>query len=176
MEWFYLIAALASSLAAVLAWLAKLAWAKEFREAKDETLKAKDAQIELLKNEIQDLRELTPMKLKEYFVSVKQQLEEYNDKLQQDLTAKNEEISNLLRSGQNHVAEFDRLVKEKGKLETKISNLENTVKDGLVGDLIRRSFFGFDLQLKGNKEAIQIFIKKAAKLGTLKSSTSHPLR
>jgi hypothetical protein len=56
----YAIAALASSLAAVLAWAAKLWWAKEFAAAKDETIHAKEAQIELLKLEVQNLPELTP--------------------------------------------------------------------------------------------------------------------
>lgn len=90
--WIYVITALASSLAAVLAWASKLWWAKEYSAAKDETIKAKDAQTEVLKNEIQSLRELTPMKLREYFMSVKEQLEEYNDKLQGELNTAQEEV------------------------------------------------------------------------------------
>jgi hypothetical protein len=81
----YAIAALASALAAVLAWAAKLWWAREFGAAKDEIIKAKEAQIELLKTEVQNLTELTPMKIREYFMSVKVQLEEYNNLLQQQL-------------------------------------------------------------------------------------------
>jgi membrane-associated HD superfamily phosphohydrolase len=117
MLWIYVITALASALAAVLAWAAKLWWAKEYSAAKDETIKAKeaqiaslkaaletvqalaaetakakDAQIETLKDEIQNLRELTPMKLREYFLSVKEQLEEYNGKLQDELKIAYEEI------------------------------------------------------------------------------------
>lgn len=92
MLWVYAISALASALAAVLAWASKLWWAKEYSAAKDETIKAKDAQIETLKNEIQNLRELTPMKLREYFLSVKEQLEEYNDILQGKLKKAQEEI------------------------------------------------------------------------------------
>jgi len=130
--WIYVITALASALAAVLAWAAKLWWAKEYSAAKDETLKAKeaqiaslkaalesfqalfgetakakDAQIEALKNEIQNLRELTPMKLREYFLSVKEQLEEYNDILQgelknaqEEIEKKDSEIRHLLESNQ----------------------------------------------------------------------------
>jgi hypothetical protein len=128
--WIYAISALASALAAVLAWAAKLWWSKEYSAAKDEiikakeaqiaslkagidsiqmlsgeTTKAKDAQIETLKNEIQNLRELTPMKIREYFLSVKGQLEEYNDKLQEELKTayeeiekKDSEISRILKS------------------------------------------------------------------------------
>lgn len=90
--WIYAISALASALAAVLAWAAKLWWAKEYSAAKDEIIKAKDAQIETLKTEIQNLRELTPMKIREYFLSVKEQLEEYNDKLQEEVKTAYEEV------------------------------------------------------------------------------------
>jgi len=45
----------ASALAAVLAWAAKLWWSKEYAAAKDEIISAKEAQIELLKNEIETL-------------------------------------------------------------------------------------------------------------------------
>lgn len=95
MDWLvliYTIAALASALAAVLAWAAKLWWAREFGAAKDEIIRAKDAQIELLKSEIQNLKELTPMKIREYFTSVKVQLEEYNELLQRQLNEAQENI------------------------------------------------------------------------------------
>jgi hypothetical protein len=103
----YAIAALASSLAAVLAWVSKLWWAKEYTAAKNETIHAKEAQIELLKTELQNLRELSPMKLREYFISVKEQLEEYNNKLREELESANDaikkkdsEITHLLESNQ----------------------------------------------------------------------------
>ena len=88
----YAIAALASSVAAVLAWASKLWWAKEYASAKNETIRAKEAQIELLKTELENLRQLTPMKLREYFLSVKEQLEEYNDHLRQELATAYEDI------------------------------------------------------------------------------------
>jgi chromosome segregation ATPase len=88
----YAIAALASSVAAVLAWASKLWWAKEYASAKNETIRAKEAQIELLKTELENLRQLTPMKLREYFLSVKEQLEEYNGHLRQELATAHEDI------------------------------------------------------------------------------------
>jgi len=66
------------------------------------------------------------------------------------------------------------LVKEKSELETKISGLENIVEDEFFSDLIRRSFCGFDLHLKGNKEDIQTFTDSAAKLGNLTTVGSRP--
>jgi hypothetical protein len=41
MEWLYLVASLASAVAAVLAWAAKLWWSKEYAEAKNEIINSK---------------------------------------------------------------------------------------------------------------------------------------
>lgn len=50
---------------------------------------AKDAQIEALKQQIESLKEMTPMKVREYFISTKEQLEAYNNELKSQLeTAK----------------------------------------------------------------------------------------
>ncbi|MCI0627005.1 MAG: hypothetical protein L0387_36050 [Acidobacteria bacterium] len=71
----YAIAAALSGLSAVLAWLAKLRWSKEFIAAKDEIIKAKQAQIDQLNGQIKQLQDLTPMTIEEYFHSVVRQLE-----------------------------------------------------------------------------------------------------
>lgn len=129
--WIYAIAAISSALAAVLAWAAKLWWAKEFSAAKEETIKAKDAQIELLKAQIESLRELSPMKVREYFISVKEQLEEFIDDLQKqlqqarvDIEQKSDHIERLRTEGQTHVAEIKRLTDEKANLEMVTKALE----------------------------------------------------
>jgi len=94
--------ALISSIAAVLAWIAKIRWSKEFSDAKDEIIKAKEAQISALENEIRFLHELSPMKIREYFLSVRSQLEEIIDdkegkltKAKSELKAKESELSQL---------------------------------------------------------------------------------
>jgi bacterioferritin (cytochrome b1) len=76
MDWIYPIITLASLAVALLASINKLMWAKEFKDAKEETIRTKEAQIDLLKNEIQNLRELNPVTIREHFKSVKEQLEE----------------------------------------------------------------------------------------------------
>lgn len=85
MEWLILLSALASAISAALAWAAKLWWSKEYIAAKDEIIKSKDAQIDLLNAQIKSLQDLTPMKIREYFLSVREQLEEYNESLQTQL-------------------------------------------------------------------------------------------
>ena len=82
MQWMQNLITIGSLLVATLAWIAKIRWSKEFIAAKQEILKAKDEQLKILEREIRSLREMTPMKIREYFLSVKQQLEEYNTELQ----------------------------------------------------------------------------------------------
>ena len=86
-----------SLIAAILAWIAKLKWSKEFEKAKDETIKAKEAQISALEREIKSLQDMTPMKLREYFNSVKEQLEEYNEELRKQLETEKAAKQNLER-------------------------------------------------------------------------------
>lgn len=81
--------------AAILAWIAKLRWSKEFERAKNETIKAKEAQIAALEREVKSLQDMTPMKLREYFHSVREQLEEYNDELVKQLEQAKEENNKL---------------------------------------------------------------------------------
>ena len=79
-----IIFALLNALSAVLAWIAKLRWSHEYAAAKDETIKAKEAQLETLRLQLQELKDLTPMKVREYYLSTKEQLEEYIEKLKSE--------------------------------------------------------------------------------------------
>jgi chromosome segregation ATPase len=125
-----------SLLAAVLAWLAKLRWSKEYSQAKDEIIRSKDAQIELLKQQIQNLMELNPVKLKEYFNTVKEQLEKYNDLLKEQLEVakkeieqKQQAINELLSKKEENEETVFKLNKEKEKLENNVKNLEDELID-----------------------------------------------
>ena len=136
MEIAYAVAAVASALAGVLAWGAKLWWGREYAAAKDETIRAKDAQIALLEREIQGLRELTPMRIREYFISVKQQLEEYNDHLQEQLRtarveigSKDQQIDRLNQDGTKQTAEIVRLEREREEIKTAADNLEGQLQE-----------------------------------------------
>jgi chromosome segregation ATPase len=131
MEWIPLITALASAIAAALAWAAKLQWGREFAAAKDEIIKAKDAQIEVLNRELDSLRELTPMKVREYFVSVREQLEEYNDLLQsqldeahEELAKKDTQIAKLRTEGARKAGEIEKLEAERHRIAEAAASLE----------------------------------------------------
>jgi predicted RNase H-like nuclease (RuvC/YqgF family) len=134
----YALAALCSVIASILAWVAKIRWSTEFKEAKDASLQAKQSEVEAknahiatLQSEIESLKNLTPMKVREYFNSVKVQLTEYNDSLQQqlagatnDIQSKQSEIDTLKVQGSQHIADIQRLEKEKQELQAAKEELE----------------------------------------------------
>jgi flagellar basal body-associated protein FliL len=134
MEIIQLITILLSVIAAVLAWAAKLWWGKEHIEAKNETIRSKEAQIDLLKEQIQTYKELTPMKIREYFTSVKMQLEEYNDGLKTQLEKANSEIhdrekriTELTSHGDRQGEEIQTLLNEKREIELQAGELKARV-------------------------------------------------
>jgi chromosome segregation ATPase len=123
-----------SLLAAVLAWLAKLRWSKEYSQAKDEIIRSKDAQIETLKLQVQNLMDLNPVKLKEYYSAVKEQLEKYNDLLKEQLAAAKKEIE-IMQNSITHMKgkeeenqeKISKLSDEKEKLERNVQDLEGSL-------------------------------------------------
>ena len=136
MDIIYALVALCSSVAAILAWLAKLRWSREFAQAKEATIEAKNEQIEVLKNEIQNLREFTPMKLREYFLSVKEQLEEYNTTLNSQIEEANKEImtkaaqiAELGKTGSTQSEQIARLEGEKEEITKKTDNLQKQLDE-----------------------------------------------
>ncbi|SRR6266404_3233068 len=156
--WIYALSALASAVAALLAWLAKLRWAKEYAVAKDETIKAKQAEIERLLHEVQSVRELTndvikakdiqiqllsdltPMKIREYFLSVRTQLEEYIENLKsQIIIARMDERTKATKEA---MIEIGRLADEmyssqEALMDTISKELEKMKMDNLGNEVVK---------------------------------------
>jgi HD-GYP domain-containing protein (c-di-GMP phosphodiesterase class II) len=110
-----------STIAAILAWVAKLRWSNEYISAKDEIIRAKEAQISSLENEVRFLREITSPKIHEYFTSVKSQLEEYLDLKDDQLEA----TQNSLRYREEQIAQMQH------EWETQKSNIEWELNSGI---------------------------------------------
>jgi chromosome segregation ATPase len=134
-----------SLIAAILAWIAKLRWSREFAQAKDEIIRAKDAQIETLKLQVQNLMDLNPVKLKEYYTAVKEQLEKYNDLLKEQLAAAKKEIdimqmtlNNMKGKEEENQEKISKLSDEKEKLEKNVLDLEGNLFE-IQSDLINQS-------------------------------------
>jgi len=127
-ELLFAIAAVASAAASVLAWGAKIWWGKEYG-------KAKDAHIEQLRDQIRQLSDLTPMRIREYFESVKLQLEEYNTLLQNKLEETNRdlevtrlELEQLKREGSDRDEERRRVEADRDRLELAAGVFQKEIK------------------------------------------------
>jgi hypothetical protein len=75
------IAVVGSTVASILAWIAKIRWSREYRDATEKVIQAKDAviqsreaQIAVLSEEIAFLKDITPMKMREYIDTVQSRL------------------------------------------------------------------------------------------------------
>lgn len=131
-----------SLIAAILAWIAKIKWSKEYAAAKDEVIRAKDAQIETKNSEIGSLktileqqREMTSTKMREQFLSMKVALEEYVDELKTKLEGalkENDRIVAELGARTSKSAEdaqsIQSLIKERAVLKSKVEDLEASAK------------------------------------------------
>jgi hypothetical protein len=95
MEWVQPTITILSLVGGILAWVAKIRWSKEYSVAKDETIKAKEAQMQAIERELQTYKELTPMKLKEYYLSSKELYEVQINRLEDKLKTAQEEIKDL---------------------------------------------------------------------------------
>jgi len=62
-----ILTALANAVSSIVAWISKIRWSKEYKEAKDETIKAKEAEIHTLREHIMTLEKLNPQILKEWY-------------------------------------------------------------------------------------------------------------
>lgn len=127
MDWIYPIITLASLAVAFLASVKKLKWAEEFKQAKE-------AQIELLKNEIQNLRELNPIIFRDHVKAMKELLEDrieflknQFDRAQTEITQKDLEIG-MYKNDSAHSVEIDKLTTEKLKLEEEAAFLKDRLK------------------------------------------------
>jgi chromosome segregation ATPase len=122
MEWLLAITAAINAAAAVLAWVAKIRWSKEYKEAKE-------AQIDLLDREIRSLRELNPPVVRESFIAMREQLEDYNDTLKVELEEKDKAIVQLRASGKKHVEQLSELESERDQLATFTEKLEDQLEE-----------------------------------------------
>jgi len=101
---------------------AKEAEIEALRTAKEQIAKIKEAQIETLRREIDMYRELTPNKIREYFVTVKQQLEEYNELLKSRL----QEAHQVIDSKEEQLAQL------KAVQELQLTSIEAEITSGVT--------------------------------------------
>lgn len=99
-----LLVAGATALASALAWLAKLGWAKEYRAAKDELVRVKDAQIQQLESQVTQLEALAPPVIQKHHETVRQQLSDVIQHQKHVLGEKTKEHDELRRQMSDVIA------------------------------------------------------------------------
>ncbi len=87
MEILYITITGLSIIASILAWVAKIRWGSEYREAKKAQIESIQEQIKVLKERNETLKELTSEKIMGHYKSTKEGLESLNNKI---LEEKNE--------------------------------------------------------------------------------------
>lgn len=167
-DWIYAVSAVASAIAAVLAWTAQLRWSQQYKEATEQILKSKDTENQALKtgieafqkaqeetvrakdSEIQRLKGDTPKALMEYV----EDLKKLSDRAIQD---KNREIENLKEKNAPsfEIAELQAARSEiearRAEIEARASQVKALMK--VVETLASRSKYSIDF-LSSNNSSI----------------------
>lgn len=94
-ELILILTALANAISSIVAWIAKIGWSKEYKEAKDEIIKAKEAEITTLKEYIATLEKLNPKILKEWQANSLEMARTYSSQLEQQLQEAGKKIEAL---------------------------------------------------------------------------------
>lgn len=179
-----------SLLAVVVTWVAKILWARERDAARTEVLKAKDAQIETLKNELRSLgaqkdqtieaknaqivtlqgelqtyRDLTPMKIREYTVSIKQQYEEMTEALESALNQAHHQINALNDKIEQQEIESDVRESELEVLKDARARLEERTHslEGQLGE-IKKQYDSSDILIRFPKFDMTRFANAVAEV------------
>jgi len=115
-----LLAALACALAAGMLWTTR---ARLARDAEEERARTRDAQILALAREAEALRELAPIKIREYLIEAHAQLRRYRQAIEdghraarREIERCNGEITRLQERGEWRADDIDRLVQRRERL------------------------------------------------------------
>ena len=131
------IGTIVSGIAAILAWVAKILWSKEYRDATDRTISSKDAEIANLKSHIERLEKLSPMIVEEYYATSTKQMESILSSVQEQLDIANSELSSQKDAIEEYKSKEesyqDEIAKQSELIRTKEERMNTLQKD--YGDL-----------------------------------------
>jgi len=122
MNWNLLITIL-SLIGGILAWVAKILWSSEYSKAKDETIKAKEAQIELLNSTIQKYKDFSPEVVYRLYETTKKASENFISVSDQELKAAQEKIEELKIEDQKKKHQLTLTNNEVDSLKKEVDNL-----------------------------------------------------
>ena len=123
-----------SLLAAILAWVAKIRWSKEYSQAKDEILRLKDSENIILKDQIQRLKDFNPVVIGEFYDRSKKDYEDYIDKLKKQVCESEQLITDFRVQIENSNSKSQEDLEQILKLKKKIAQI--TVEQEKVKSLL----------------------------------------
>ena len=95
MDWFIGSIALINAIAAVTAWIAKIKWSREYRDATNQIIAAKDAQISAQEDHLEIMHNLNPKTIQEWYIGLKELSETYVNRLRDQLNDAQQRIKQL---------------------------------------------------------------------------------
>jgi len=123
--------AIISTIPVLIGTVAGAVWGSKIASAKDEIIKAKDVQIDTLRSQLEYYRDITPDKLHEWIVGLKnyseyciEQLEEQLDDAQKAIKEQDQEIVTLQEEGKAKVEETEKLKLEIDRQQDSIVGLK----------------------------------------------------
>lgn len=130
-----LFTAVVNGVAACLAWMVKLSWSKEYRDAtdriiqaKDEAIASKEAEIAVFNAHIEQLERLNPKTIAEWSRAQHEMAEEYIKTVKHQLNEAHETIKRLEARGEETKKESWRARKAEEELRNSVLILEKGLK------------------------------------------------
>jgi chromosome segregation ATPase len=130
-----LVAAIVSAISSLIAASATRKWGPEFERAKNEIIRAKEAQIISLQKTLEIQRELSPSVLREAYKRMREHLEDYVHFLEGELQKARErtqemesKLSSLERDTSDKAKEVAGLESERGELTNRLASLESKIR------------------------------------------------
>lgn len=122
MNWVLITITFLSLISSIIAWIAKLQWSKEYKEAKE-------AQITTLREKVNHLKELSSSEMIEYFKESKKYYEESLKEANQKLVIERRKNREGNYSKEEYEEKIEELLNEK---ETMLAELHHRVKNNLA--------------------------------------------
>ena len=110
-------ATLVSAFAAVLAWYSKLRWSAEYKAATEQIIASKDANIALLRDQVELWKSLNSKSIYEQYQAVKNMLDETVKKFTVEIAERDEKIHKFSASSEQQSEKLAALTADRDKLK-----------------------------------------------------------